>query len=219
MQDTTTLMAEPSSLSQPEKSTQNTTVSLGADIRKPQELSEWPLTDIMFRIQSGTYRSAIDKIREHEDADQAKNLKLNLPYFIMARLKGSRCEDNIVENTGIVLDFDEVAEPEKLAIMLKEEIPYLRYCFLSPRKGLKAVVVFSTPVKSQQQYARIWNQLVWEIEQQTGYKADNTPDRSRACFVSYDPNLIDNPGAELLPVEDYAVGKPTKTAAFTASLK
>lgn len=189
---------------------QTVCVSLGTDIRKPQELTEWPLSDIMFRIQSGTYRVAIEKIRKQENPDQAKQLKLNLPYFIMSKLKGKRCEENVTESSGLVLDFDNVEDPEKLAQSLKAEIPYLRYAFLSPRNGIKAVVLFSSPVKDAGQYARIWNRLIWEIEQQTGYKADNTPDRSRACFVSYDPKLVDNKSATPFQVEDYANEQDTE---------
>ncbi len=213
MPDVTITKPEASATAQP----QTVCVSLGTDIRKPQELTEWPLSDIMFRIQSGTYRAAIEKIRKQENPEQAKQLKLNLPYFIMGKLKGKRCEENVTESSGLVLDFDNVADAEILAQSLKAEIPYVRYAFLSPRNGIKAVVLFSSPVKDAAQYARIWNRLIWEIEQQTGYKADNTPDRSRACFVSYDPNLVDNHAAIPFPVEDYAVVQDANPAKDTGN--
>lgn len=205
----------------------STPVSYGMDIRKPQELTQLPLTDIMYRIKSGTYAEAIENIRAQADTELGKQLKQRLPYFVMAILKGSRCESHVVANTGLVLDFDDVADPEGAAQNLMAEIPYIRYCFLSPRRGLKAVVVFSEPVVSAELYARLWQHVVWEIEQLTGMKADNTPDRCRACYVSYDPEMRENlkvvftlneveaTSCRLKPLDDVSGFKPQDEAATT----
>ncbi|MDY0152645.1 MAG: hypothetical protein RBS43_10270, partial [Candidatus Cloacimonas sp.] len=155
----------------------NPTVSVGSNIRQPQKLTIWPISDIMFRIQSGTYKVAIEAIRKSEDQEQAKQLKLELPYFVMAELSGGRCDENVIHNTGIVFDFDDVPDTESLAVLLLETMPQVRYIFKSPRAGLKAIILFSKPVSNAALYQRIWKFLAGQVESNTRHKPDNTPDR------------------------------------------
>ncbi len=169
-------------------------VSVSNDITQQTNMSLVPLSEVMKHIQMGSYRAAVEKIREFaakNDRESLSRWKKNLPYFVCGILKGSRKENNVIQVNGIVFDFDHVADIEAFKDLAAERIPGARYIFRSPNDGVKVIVSFSRPVTERKLYKVIWEMLAQEAQNQLGHRPDATADMCRACFVSWDENLID----------------------------
>lgn len=152
-----------------------------------------PLTEIIESIRNGAYQTHINQIRNFAakgDSDSLSKWKKNLPYFVYGILQGNRKAENVTQANGIVLDFDHVPDIEAFKQKAAEKLPGTRYVFRSPNDGVKVLVAFTKPVSDHKQYKRIWDSLVQEAENHLGIKPDATSDISRACFVSWDENLL-----------------------------
>ncbi|MDZ4183093.1 MAG: DUF3987 domain-containing protein, partial [Candidatus Cloacimonadaceae bacterium] len=68
----------------------------------------------------------------------------------------------------------------------------------------KALIPFSRPITSRSEYAAVWNFLRALFTEAVGIEADNTPDISRACFVSFDLDPVDLPDALPFDPDKYA---------------
>jgi len=147
---------------------------------------------VMENIKSCYYRQLVEQIRAETDTDKRTQLKQKLPYFCYALFNRSRSESNIRQANGIVFDLDKVPDIPETKARIEEGFPWARYIFRSPVDGVKVLVQFSRPVKDKALYTAIWKQLKAELEEVAGMEVDNTPDMSRACFVSWDPELVDN---------------------------
>ncbi|PKN72125.1 MAG: hypothetical protein CVU50_08255 [Candidatus Cloacimonetes bacterium HGW-Cloacimonetes-3] len=204
------------------------TVSAGHDIAQPN-LNLVPLTEVIKKIRNGNYRAAIEKIREFsakDDSESVAKWKKNLPYFVYAVIKGTRKAENVVQANGIVLDFDHVADIEAFKQLAAEKIPGAKYVFRSPNDGVKVLVAFSRAVTEKNLYKEIWDALSQEAENLLGKKPDATADMCRACFVSWDKELISTHNEPLdvemfrhqwVDVEQHADAAETITTARSAS--
>jgi hypothetical protein len=193
-------------------------VSGSHDIGKQLNMNLVPITVMMDKIRKGSYRISIEKIREFSakgDSENVAKWKKNLPYFVYGIIKGTRKAENVVQANGIVLDFDHVADIEAFKQLAAEKIPGAKYVFRSPNDGVKVLVAFSMPVTEKKLYKFIWDALAQEAENLLGVKPDATADMCRACFVSWDAELLTTHN-EPLDVEMFrsAVGSdavPTET--------
>ena len=52
---------------------------------------------------------------------------------------------------------------------------------------------FSSPITREEDFRAIWKYLALQIEHTLKVTVDATPDPARACFFSYDPDLLTNP--------------------------
>ena len=129
-------------------------------------------------------------------------MKLRLPYFVYGVL-GPRSEENVRQVNGIVFDFDRVGDFTAAKQKLMDAAPWFRWLFRSPVDGLKLMVPFSRPVTDNAEYTRIWKLLKAEIEAKSGLKADNTPDLCRACFLSWDDDVITCPEEWQKDLDEY----------------
>lgn len=169
------------------------TVSGSHDITQQIDMNLVPLTVVMDKIRKGSYRISIEKIREFAakgDLISAAKWKKNLPYFVYGVIKGSRKAENVVQANGIVFDFDHVKDIEAFKKLAAEKIPGAKYVFRSPNDGVKVLVPFNVPVTEKKLYKFIWAALAQEAENLLGVKPDATADMCRACFVSWDKDLI-----------------------------
>ncbi|MCK9309435.1 MAG: DUF3987 domain-containing protein [Candidatus Cloacimonetes bacterium] len=167
-------------------------VSVGFAIAKPEVVLK-PLVDVMSRIKNGSYKAMVKQIRDYaangDNANVAK-WKKNLPYFVYGVVNGTRKAENVQQCNGIVLDFDHVEDIEAFKLKAVEMIPGAKYIFRSPNDGVKVLVAFAKPVAEPKLYKLIWDSLAQEAENLMGKKPDATADMSRACFVSWDEELI-----------------------------
>jgi hypothetical protein len=177
-------------------------ITYGSSISCPEKLAHRPIGKLMEHMKNGGWKDEIEAIRAEEDFQRQKEMKLHLPWFAYAVIEGKRAEDNVKQANGIVFDFDDVADDDLFKIR-GLMVPWIRWMFRSPIGGVKAVVPFSRPVTDKEEYTRIWNHLREEAEGRVGFAADNTPDMSRACFVSWDEDFVESPHAEEFDVDSF----------------
>ncbi|HOY85716.1 MAG TPA: DUF3987 domain-containing protein, partial [Candidatus Syntrophosphaera sp.] len=165
-------------------------ITFGKSITRPEAIETMPAVNLMAMLQNGQWRKPIEAIRKEKNPILQKEMKLRLPYFVYGVLSGSRSEGNVRQVNGIVFDFDHVGEIIPAKQKLMGAAPWFRWLFRSPVDGLKLMIPFSRPVTDKAEYLMIWNLLKAEIEAKSGFQADNTPDLCRACFLSWDDDVI-----------------------------
>ena len=183
-------------------------VSVSHDITQQTDMNLVPLAEVINKIRKGIYKIPVRKIREFAakgDAEMVAKLKKNLPYFVLSIIKGNRRAENVSQANGIVFDFDHVKDIEAFKKLAATKIPGAKYVFRSPNDGVKVLVQFSRAVTEKKLYKFIWDALAQEAENLLGVKPDATADMCRACFVSYDADLISTHN-EPLDVEMFRQG-------------
>lgn len=164
-------------------------VTFGPSITRPEDLEPLPLQNLMVQMQSGQWRKPIEAIRREANPTLQRQLKQRLPYFVFAEFDGKREDANVTRVHGVVFDFDHVPDLPGLRRKIADSVPWARYIFRSPVDGLKVVIPFARPVTDPYEYSRVWQHLRRELTARCETAPDNTPDRSRACFVSYDEDF------------------------------
>lgn len=168
-------------------------VSGSNDITRQAKLAVVPLAIVMDKIKAGKYQEKVARIRDlyaRGEVEAANKLKKTLSYFVYGIVNGSRKAENVVQANGIILDFDHVGEIEAFKRKAAENIPGAKYVFRSPNDGVKVLIPFSVPIADPLAYRKIWEFVAEEAENQMGIKPDPTHDMCRACFVSWDKELI-----------------------------
>ena len=134
------------------------------------------------RIQSGRSSGIVDKVREGN-----KEKKLELPVVCFSGEFASRSDDALFEHSGfIVLDFDHVdVDATKKALGTDD---FIYSCWTSPSgNGVKALVQITNPERHRDHFRA----LIKYFERTHGLELDESGiNESRACFESYDPDLI-----------------------------
>ena len=134
------------------------------------------------RIQSGKSGSLIAQVR-----DGNKETKKKLPVVLFSGEFSSRADEALFEHSGfIVLDFDHVdVEATKTALATDG---YVHSCWVSPSgDGIKALVQITNPERHRDHFRA----LTTYFDKQYGLEVDASGiNESRACFESYDPNII-----------------------------
>ena len=134
------------------------------------------------RIQSGKSGSLIAQVR-----DGNKETKKKLPVVLFSGEFSSRADEALFEHSGfIVLDFDHVdVDATKTALATDQ---YVHSCWVSPSgDGVKALVQITNPERHRDHFRA----LCTYFNKQYGLEVDASGiNESRACFESYDPNII-----------------------------
>jgi replicative DNA helicase len=134
------------------------------------------------RIQNGKSKELIDKVR---DGDKQKKRKL--PIVCFSGEFSERADDALFEHSGfIVLDFDHVnVDATKTALATDQ---YVHSCWISPSgDGVKALVQVTNPERHRDHFRA----LCTYFEKQYTLEVDESGiNESRACFESYDPDII-----------------------------
>ena len=130
----------------------------------------------------------------------AENLRRSYPISSMAR-EGKKCDDNVIQMNGLVMDPDNVPDLPECKEALKA-LPGARYIFRSPYNGIKVIIPFNQPVSDKNTYLILRECCSANIRDLTGIEPDKPSGWSQACFLSYDPNVIDLGAAHCLNVEN-----------------
>jgi hypothetical protein len=134
------------------------------------------------RIQEGRSSSTIAKIRNGD-----KNKKLSLPVVLFSGEFSKRSDEALFEHSGhIVLDFDHVEiDTVKTALSTDD---YISACWVSPSgDGIKALVQITNPERHRDHFRA----LIKYFQKQYGLELDESGiNESRACFESYDPEIV-----------------------------
>jgi len=113
--------------------------------------------------------------------------KQELPVVCFSGEFSSRADKDLFEHSGfIVLDFDHVdVEATKRSLATDD---FIQSCWTSPSgNGVKALVKITNPERHRDHFRA----LIKYFERTHGLELDESGiNESRACFESYDPDLI-----------------------------
>lgn len=154
------------------------------------------VTDALATIRSGKYRDKVERVRAITDQGQRNEQKRRtLPIYCFSGAFAYRSEERMTAHSGLaIMDLDHM-EPDAL-LAARHRLtndPKVFALFLSPSgDGLK--VLFRIPpdiADHRRQYAALLDYLgITEADERTS-------DPSRACFVSWDPDLYLNENADV----------------------
>ncbi len=146
------------------------------------------LENSLSRIIEGKSKGIIDEIRSGN-----KDKKKSLPITLFSGVFNGRKDDDIIGHSGlIVLDFDHINVAESKSLIGTDD--YVLACWASPSgDGLKALVNVSHPEKHRDHF----RSLQTYFEKQYGLEVDPSGvNEARACYESYDPDLVINTTAQ-----------------------
>lgn len=133
----------------------------------------------------------ISKIRSGENVSENKK---RLPVILWSGIFSERSDSAIEEHSGlIVIDFDHVDVENVKASLAYDEYTFI--CYTSPSgNGVKAVIQISNPERHRDHFRA----AVKYYENQYGLSVDTSGvNESRACYESYDPDVLVNPNAKV----------------------
>ena len=140
------------------------------------------IADALRRIKEGSSEETIKKIREGD-----KSFKKSLPVVLFSGEFGDRKDEGIEKHSSfVVLDFDHIDVAKSKPILATD--PYVYSCWVSPSgDGLKALVRITNPERHRDHFRA----LVDYFNKQYELEVDSTGiNESRACYESYDPNIV-----------------------------
>ena len=143
-----------------------------------------PIAVALKRIQEGASKDKIDKIRSGE-----KEFKMSLPVVLFSGEFRNRQDNDLVRHSGfIVLDFDHIDIAKSKPLIGTD--PYIYACWISPSgDGIKALSRISNPERHRDHFKA----LVAYFKKQYDLEVDASGiNESRACYESYDPDIIIN---------------------------
>jgi hypothetical protein len=191
-------------------------ISIGKNIRQMND----PLEKITLKQLAGKIRNPhqkfidfINQLRKIQtiDAKKYRELKTRLPYVVAATFNPPfRKNENFASAEYFILDLDHLADKELdidyLTAKLKAD-NRIALMFRSPSDdGLKLFFEFSKPEYDAGRYTFFYKFFAnafareYSIDQIVDKK---TSDVSRACFVSYDPDVWFNESNEKVSVDSY----------------
>jgi len=140
------------------------------------------LATALSRIQDGKSQDLIKKVR---DGDKEKKRKL--PIVCFSGEFSTRSDDALFEHSGyIVLDFDHVNVDETKTALATDQ--YVHSCWVSPSgDGVKALVQVTNPERHRDHFRAL---CTYFSKQYTLEVDESGINESRACFESYDPDII-----------------------------
>lgn len=172
------------------------------------------------RIKTGKSKELVDAIRATKEPKERTKLKTQLPCVLFSGVFTLRKDDALVTHSGyICLDFDHIDVEQVKPVLAMDQHVYA--CWVSPSgDGLKVLVEVSNPERHRDHF----NALEKYFEANYAVQPDPSgKNESRACFESYDPDLIINDSAvrytnffaEEAKVEKVKERTATKPQAYT----
>lgn len=142
------------------------------------------ISEALRRIQEGKSATTIEAIR-----NGAKDFKKNLPVVLFSgEFKGRYDEALERHSKFIVLDFDHIDVAASKAILSTD--PYVYSCWVSPSgDGLKALVKVTNPERHRDHFRALRTYFHKQYDLEVDESGIN---ESRACFESYDPDIVIN---------------------------
>lgn len=142
------------------------------------------LESALDRIREGKSQAKVDEVRGGQSA-----VKKTLPVALFSGVFKGRRDSDIQGHSGyVILDFDHIDVDDYKALLGTDE--HIRACWRSPSgDGLKALVKISNSERHRDHFRA----LQAYFDRTYGLEVDPSGiNVSRACFESYDPDLISN---------------------------
>jgi hypothetical protein len=150
-------------------------------------------------IGSEKYKEDIERLRKASDDITRSVLKSGLDYFTFSGTFKKRLNDSIIKHSGLIgLDLDEIDNLlEAKSLICADE--HVICCFVSPSgNGLKVIIPIDGNLHIESfRSLQVYFREKFNIELDKGVN-----DVTRACFVSYDPEIFYNPKAKKYKVKD-----------------
>lgn len=142
------------------------------------------MAEALARIQTGKSATTIEAIR-----NGSKEFKKSLPVVLFSGEFQGRYDDALERHSKfIVLDFDHIDVEASKALLSTD--PYVYSCWVSPSgDGLKALVKVTNPERHRDHFRALRTYFGKQYDLEVDESGIN---ESRACFESYDPELIVN---------------------------
>jgi hypothetical protein len=150
---------------------------------------------VLDRIKTGKSKDLLELIRNENDDEKRKNLKLKLPSYCFSGTFSARNDNAIIKHSGFIcLDFDKFINNDLEIWRDKlENDKYTYALFLSPSgNGLKVLV----KIPSEKDYHRDFFRAL-DNYYNCDYFDKSCINISRLCFESSDPNLYLNENSEI----------------------
>lgn len=193
-------------------------VTVGPSVVRPEAIGARDISYVISCIRAGAFegrdlRALIHTIRGIPDPDLARGMKLALPWFSGSLCRGKRSNSGVRLAHFAIVDLDHVPDIESAKAAALRELPFVRYAFRSVRDGVKLIAQFASPVTKEEDFRLLYDYIALRVERALGLKPDATPDWCRACFFSFDPDLLHNSACR--PLE---AGKALKEARFVLEM-
>lgn len=136
------------------------------------------------RVKKGNSQELIEQVREGN-----KEVKKSLPVVCFSGEFSSRSDDALFEHSGlIVLDFDHIDVQKSKSLLATDEFVFA--VWVSPSgDGLKALIRITNPERHRDHFRALKSYF----DKSYGLDVDESGiNESRACFESYDPDIIVN---------------------------
>ena len=183
-------------------------VTVGLSITQPSVIAERDVSYVMDCIRGGSFekkdlRALITTIRGlgERQSGIAAGMKKSLPWFSGSTFHRRRGNEFFKAAWYMVFDLDHIGDIEGLKRSAIAKLPWLKYAFQSVRDGVKLLAEFASPVIREEDFRAIWRYLALQISHLLKVEVDSTPDPARACFLSYDPDLLVNRNCRPLDVK------------------
>ena len=141
------------------------------------------------RIATGKSKDKVEELRSLDKSERGR-VKKNLPIVMFSGTFTGRKDELLKDHSGyIVLDFDNLDNLDQVKQSIGSD-KYVYSCWTSPSgNGLKALVRVTNPERHRDHF----RSLTSYFEKQYGIEVDPSGiNESRACFESYDPDIIVN---------------------------
>ncbi|MCB5285252.1 MAG: PriCT-2 domain-containing protein [Candidatus Cloacimonetes bacterium] len=174
-------------------------VTVGMAVTAPALIAERDISYVMDCVRRGQFDSKelwslLTTIRSlpKDQAALAAGMKKSLPWFSGSTFHRRRGNEFFKAAWFMVFDLDHVMVIDGMKKAALEKLPFLRYAFQSVRDGVKLVAEFASPLTREDDFRTSWKYLALRIQKSLQTEVDSTPDPARACFLSYDPELLVN---------------------------
>jgi len=194
----------------------NVKLTVVSKANDPSGVWEMSLDEITYLIKSSDkVRNMIQKLR-NANSDQYEKMKRQLPQIIFSGVFEKRADNAIKSYSGLlVVDLDSKDNPQVNLVEMKSLLaqdPYIYAIFVSPSgRGLKILVRVAEPIGSvtdatalKKSHAASAKTFFSYLNHVYGLKADKSgTDLSRACFISWDPDLVINEKANIFKFKNF----------------
>ncbi len=184
--------------------------------RSDSQLTPVSFSKLFAKIKepSTDFITAIERLRTLQTINQAayREEKKNLPFFTCGSFSPPlRHSGNFGSVESLVLDIDHLSEkeltPDQVKNQLKQDIRVVM-AFVSPGyDGVKVLLQLESPCYDAALYSVFYRRLALGFSREHGLEQvidKRTCDVTRVCFMSYDPEIYFNPGAQSIRISDYA---------------
>jgi hypothetical protein len=162
-----------------------------APITNTKSKETMTLLEAVDLIKSDYYKKYCEKIRELGDKKHRDSAKKHLDYVTFGGIFEHRSKETLKEASGLMaIDIDDLpVDQVPIAKSITNSNPYTAACFVSP-SGLGLKIIVKIPKDSEK-----YKDLFLSFNNSIGItNADtSTNDISRACYLSYDPEIYYNP--------------------------